>query len=236
MNPTDPNQSTQPTINNPLNVMSEGERIICEIKRHPFGIFGIYIVSALLLTFAFVAAALAPHYITDMSSQTKTGIFAGVLIFTAIVLLYVYIATTIYKGNAWVVTSDSLTQISQVALFRKQSSQLSLANLEDVTFDQNGLIPTMFGFGTLRVETAGERSKFVFPFCPNPGKCAREIIQAHDDYLALHIEGGHVGNPGLVNASGEKPVQQPAYNQPDATIPQQTPYPTQNQQTPPQNQ
>lgn len=222
MNPTDPNQPVQPTINNPLNVMSPGERVICEIKRHPIGIIGVYVVSGLLLVLLFAAAALAPHYVTELSSQAKTGIFATVLILSVAILLYMYIATTIYKGNAWIVTSDSITQINQIALFRTQSSQLSLANLEDVTYTQNGLLPTLFGFGTLKVETAGERAKFVFPFCPKPSTCAREIIQAHDDYLAQHSE--RSGNPGLVETQQSAPVSSSQQPLPpvDPTDPTQT--------------
>jgi hypothetical protein len=41
----------------------------------------------------------------------------------------------------------------------------------------------MFNFGTLKVETAGERSKFVFMYCPRPNEYARRILEIHESFL-----------------------------------------------------
>lgn len=194
----DPNNSPMPNMHNPLQVMSPGERVICEMKRHPFGLIGLYFGSALLIVLSFAAAVLLPQYM-DLSSSTKGLLVVGALLFSLLVLVYMYIASVIYNGNRWVVTSDSITQMSQTGLFSKQTSQLSLANLEDVTFEQNNMLQTMIGFGTLKVETAGERSKFLFPFCPNPASCAREIIQAHEEFIQAHPEEGQTVMPGSYN-------------------------------------
>lgn len=206
MNPNVPDDAQQAAeIDNPLAVMSPGEKVICQITRHPFGILGLYIVSAFIIVIVLAAAVLIPHYITSLDSSEKMGLFAVALLVSVITLLYVYVGSSIYKGNRWIVTSDSITQISQVGLFRKQTSQLSLANLEDVTFEQNNFIQTMFGFGLLKVETAGEHSKFTFSFCPRPAEYARQIIQAHEQYIAYHPEETHQANTGIVNTQELNP-------------------------------
>jgi len=223
MNPNQP----QPKVDNPLEVMSAGEQNICEIKRHPFGLFGMYIGSGILIILVLVAAFLIPHFVSGLSGSAQTGVVLGGLVLAVLILLYDYIAVTIYKGNRWVVTSDSITQIRQVGLFRKQTSQLSLANLEDVTFEQNGLVQSMFHFGDLKVETAGEHSKFIFPFCPQPAEYARQIIKAHEDYLAYHPEESQRGQTGLTNAQFAQPAyaqQPPATPQPYQPPAQQAPY------------
>lgn len=191
-------------VDNPLSVMQPGERVLCHITRHPFGLFGFYFIIALLIVASFVAAALIPSYATGMTSQDKVGLFLGALILSALLLIYLYVAVTIYKGNRWIVTSDSITQVTQTGLFKKHTSQLSLGNLEDVTYNQDGIIQSMFGFGTLRVETAGERSKFFFLFCPQPQQYARAIIQAHETYIAANPESGEHDNRGInVPQSGQ---------------------------------
>jgi uncharacterized membrane protein YdbT with pleckstrin-like domain len=76
-----------------------------------------------------------------------------------------------------------VTQVQQTGLFNKQSSQLSLENLEDVTAEKNGILAQMFNFGVIKCETAGERSKFVFPFCPNPTYYAQEILNARERFM-----------------------------------------------------
>lgn len=186
--PQDPEDNALQQVQNPLAVMQPGERIICEVKRHPIGIFGVYIVAALIVGAALAAAILVPVYMPDLSQQTKLGVVLGACLAIIITLLYAYIAVIVYTANRWIVTSDSITEVTRTGLFDKHSSQLSLANLEDVTVGQDGVLQSMLNYGVLRVETAGERSKFVFPYCPMPNDCAKKIIQAHEAYIAKHPE------------------------------------------------
>jgi len=93
------------------------------------------------------------------------------------------IATFIYLQNRWVVTDDSITQITQNGLFKRQMSEISMANIEDVTAVQNGLLATVFGFGTLKAETAGERSNFHFIYCPRPNMYAKIVLDARERFI-----------------------------------------------------
>ena len=133
---------------------------------------------------AAIAAVLIPNW-TSSDYHHNAAIWSGgaFVFLAAFVFLVMFISAKIYKGNRWIVTSDSLTQVNQHSLFGKQSSQLSLHNLEDVTVQQNGLIQSSFNYGTLRAETAGERSKFVFRFCPDPNSKARDILMARENFM-----------------------------------------------------
>ena len=163
--------------------MQPGERVIAEIRRHPIGLFGVYGITAIVLGVFIAIAILTPYYASFLTSQQKLGVILAALLASIITLLFTYISVYIYKANRWVVTNDSVTQISQTGLFNQATSQLSLANLEDVTVDQDGILETLLNYGNLVVESAGERSKFVFTFCPNPHENARRIIAAHEAYI-----------------------------------------------------
>lgn len=184
-----PSPLQENTANNPLHVMSPGEQVICNIKRHPIGLIGIYVMSGIMLILLFAAVGALPHFATDLTSTDKMYAFIAAIALAALILVFVWIAVIIYNGNRWIVTSDSITQVQQTGLFRKQTSQLSLENLEDVTFEQTNLIQTLFNYGTLKAETAGEHSKFQFPFCPRPQKCAVEIIEAHEKFMESYGKG-----------------------------------------------
>lgn len=193
--------------------MQPGEQVICEVKRHPIGLLGTYIASGfILIVLALVAFVVLPH--SSSSSDHTQVVAASGLVFVllaALILVFVFIANKVYWGNHWVVTSDSITQISQTSLFSKQSAQLSLGNLEDVTSEQNGILAQLFNFGTIKAETAGERSKFVFPFCPNPNYYAQKILAAREVFEQAH----HGGKQG--------PYQQPqpmAYQAPATPVEQ----------------
>jgi uncharacterized membrane protein YdbT with pleckstrin-like domain len=209
MDPQNLPQSQNPVqkIHNPLEVMQPEEHIICEIKRHPIGMLGMYLVTGvILIVFAVLALVIAPSILTSNRS-TATAIGTVIFLLVACVIIgFVFIANKVYWGNSWVVSSDSLTQITQTSLFSKQSSQLSLGNLEDVTTEQHGILAQLFKFGTLRVETAGERSKFILPYTPTPNYYAQKILAAREAFEQAHHGGKQEPFTGAAGAQAPAPV------------------------------
>lgn len=171
-------------VSNALTVLQPGEQVFCTIKRHPMGIFGVYAVCGFITILAVVLSfALLPSAFSN--GNTSQTFIASTLISMAVAALCVAFAlveTTVYWSNTWTLTSDSLTQIERASLFSRHSSQLSLESLEDVTAEQDGMLPKLFNYGLLRVETAGERSKFTFLFCPNPNYYAARILAAREAF------------------------------------------------------
>lgn len=170
--------------------MQPGEQVVCQFKRHPVGIIGMYVIAGILVIILAVAAFILVPNAMSSSRGAATGIGAIIFILlTGIILGFVFVSNKVYWGNSWVVTTDSITQITQTSLFSKQSSQLSLGNLEDVSSEKNGILAQMFNFGLIRAETAGERSKFMFPYCPNPDYYAQKILAAREQFEQVHHGG-----------------------------------------------
>ncbi|MEO7364633.1 MAG: hypothetical protein ABIV43_03990 [Candidatus Saccharimonadales bacterium] len=182
MYPPDTDQTA--STHNPLAAMRKDEVVIFKVRRHPIGLVGIQITAGLiLLGIAAIIFGVLPSVLTDVSRTSVIGIGTIAFLVSALVVAgFLLIVSKVYWGNSWILTSDSLTQVVQTSLFSKQSSQLSLANLEDVTAQQNGILPHMFNYGMVKAETAGEHSKFVFLYCPNPNRCAQLILQAREDF------------------------------------------------------
>ena len=183
--PAPPPSSNHPPHLHPMVVLQPGERVVCELRRHPIGIilvylgalFAIGVLTALAFT---VLPSMLPQTV-DSSGLAQVYLGAGLLL--TLIVLVLGVATSIYWQNQWVITTDSITQITQSGLFSRQVSQLSMDNLEDVTVDQHGLLPHLLNYGILKVESAGERSKFMFTYCPTPNKYARDILEVHEQFL-----------------------------------------------------
>lgn len=177
-------------MENPLATMRQDETIICEIQRHPIGLIAIYASFGALILLAFIGFLMAPNVLTSFDKGTVTSLGILLLIIAALFSgVFAWIATFVYNGNRWIITDDSLTQVNQLSLFDKQSSQLSLGNLEDVTSEKNGILPHIFNYGLLKVETAGERSKFMFPYCPDPDSYAQKILAARENFEQGRVHG-----------------------------------------------
>lgn len=185
MNPEYSTPAENQRVHNPLEAMQSGEQVICEIRRHPIGLVGIYgIIGFVLVALAVIVYVVIPGSVSADQHSQAVGWGSLALLFAAILGIgFAFINHIIYWGNRWIVTTDSVTQVQQTSLFRKQSSQLSLENLEDVTTERNGILEQLFNFGMLKAETAGERSKFVFPFCPHPDTYAQHILNARERFM-----------------------------------------------------
>ncbi len=163
----------------------EGNAEQVTIRRHPFGIVVLYLQAIVGLG---VALGLIYFLIPGLLSAENTvqanhylTIFATAAV--ALTTIFLLIATAIYRQNKWVVTDDSITQFTQSGIFRRQISELSMANIEDVSSEQFGILAELFGFGTLKVETAGERSNFHFIYCPQPNKYSKIILDARERFI-----------------------------------------------------
>jgi uncharacterized membrane protein YdbT with pleckstrin-like domain len=203
--PLSPVQEQEPTISSSL---SDKDHIIATIKRHPFGLVSMYLLAILGLGVAFGLMFWLVPTATEGDIQDK--IMNYLMIFavaaSALVASFLMVATYVYRQNRWEITNDSVHQVSQRGLFNRQSSELSMANVEDVTVEKVGILASMFNFGTLRAETAGENSSFNFNYCPNPDKYARIILDARERYIEdeplkakraneiLNVPGGYKSN------------------------------------------
>lgn len=163
-------------------VMQPGEKIICIISRHPMGMILQYVNAT------FAIAVVSILVLLTVPGKTSPGVqtffYVGLLILVMALVGVLGAATRVYWENHWVITSDSLTQVTQGSLFGAQASSLSLEHLEDITVDQRGLLQRMFNYGILKAETAGDHSKFQFVYCPEPLEYARKIIDAKEKYLS----------------------------------------------------
>jgi uncharacterized membrane protein YdbT with pleckstrin-like domain len=215
-NPLQPGQSGQPdqtpplepVVNNPLAVMQPDEKVIFELKRHPIGILITYLATAvILIVVAVLAFGLAPGLAEGAQQQrVKTAADAVFVVFALLSLVFNIIATIIYWGNKWILTTDSITQINQTGLFRKESSQLGLESIEDVTASQNGILPKLFNYGVLTVETAGHHGKFTFQYAPKPVKYAQRTLEAREetDKERMHY-GAQENNPPAAGGPPQPP-------------------------------
>ncbi len=171
-----------------IETIDYNEQKLCEIAKHPFGIVIIYIWALVGLVVALgLAYFLLPAVIQDTD---RAFLIAHFFALVAIVLTVfgITIAAMIYRQNRLIVTDINITQILQYGLFNRKVSQLNLINVEDVTSIQKGILPTLFGFGELKIETAGEQANFHFTYCPKSSYYANIILNAREKILGQHYD------------------------------------------------
>jgi len=165
------------------------ERIILDVRRHPVGIvgfalFGLSTILIILLVLFLVVSA------NDFSAGVLTALTIGAIIFGLFVMLITVISISIYRTNELIVTNENIVQILKQSLIDKKVSQLNLSKVQDVSVDQEGWLPTIFNYGTIKIETAGESNNYIFSHTANPPIVAKKIVEAHEAYMANMTSSG----------------------------------------------
>lgn len=168
-----------------LNQVDDDETLLAIIKPHWFGIFRLYFV---VLVGVIAAASLIMFLLPDfISREDNPGVYSVIallaVVFVAIMLLILFVATIIYFQSKLVVTDKTITQTLQTSLFSKKTSQLAISSVEDVTANTNGFFPTVIGYGRLLIETAGEQENFHFDYCPHAEHYAKIVLEARQEFM-----------------------------------------------------
>lgn len=157
-----------------LNI-SEAEYVISAVKRHPIGIVQIWAI-ALILMGAFGALfgmlMLGEDSILVKSfGSAETASTVGVAMLGALFTLIglgAFVATYIYNSNRFYLTNESVIQEIQTSLFNRHEQTVSLSNIEDASFKQDGIFAHIFGYGQIRLSTEGDETTYRFTYVTNP--------------------------------------------------------------------
>ncbi|MCA9349162.1 PH domain-containing protein [Candidatus Saccharibacteria bacterium] len=165
--------------------MENSESKVCfKVRRSPMGLIYIYLLTIIAFggSLALVIWASGELFNFDSSASKAWGVLTatGITIIVSMLLLF---ETVVYWSNRLVLMDDEIRQTLQKGLLNRKISSLGLANIEDVTIEQKGFMATLFNYGTLLIETAGEQSNFQFNYCPDPTKYSRQIMEARERYL-----------------------------------------------------
>jgi uncharacterized membrane protein YdbT with pleckstrin-like domain len=138
------------------------------------------------------------------------SLFDGFMFGVNVVLLtYFTLIFHNYYLSIQIITSERLIDIDQRGLFAREVNTLPINNIQDVTYKQNGLAGTVFNYGNVIVQTAGEQginsnsqiSGFVFDNIPDPATLASRLVDLYQDNRT-----GDVQETARANAEALKDV------------------------------
>lgn len=153
--------------------LSSHEYIINAVQRHPIGL--VLPVGLTVFLVALVASILINYsIITESLGLIEPPAFGPVfLIGFLLILLFAiggYIAVWVYVNNRFFLTNESVIQELQQSLFIRKEQTVSLANIEDASFDQHGIVQTILNYGSIRLSTEGDETTYRFTYVSNPKK------------------------------------------------------------------
>lgn len=151
-----------------MGIQQQEEKILLLLRRHAITNFR-WLFSALLMGLApFVMAyLLLPWTLPDR------------FITATLVLWYLLTSAVVIEGflswyyNVFIITDERVIDVDFRNLIYKNVSAAKIDNIEDVTVQMGGAIRNVLNFGTVLIQTAGERVQFEFEDVPNPQEVSK---------------------------------------------------------------
>lgn len=162
----DESQAQFPNLN-----LSESEFVISAVRRHPIGLLAPVLVTVFLVTTILLLTVNLPSLLLGIGfgSQADLGpLYLGGILLTILFLLGGYIAIWVYVNNKFFLTNESVIQEIQTSLFSHHEQTVSLSNIEDASYEQKGIIQTLFNYGSIRLSTEGDETTYRFSYVSRP--------------------------------------------------------------------
>jgi len=170
----------------------DGEKIEVVIRKH-------WLVFAAAL-FIIGVFTVVPYVLIHI---LPAGIFGGIpasvagpvtAFFYLLWLLILWVALfafwTNYYLNIWIITDRRVIDIVQNGLFSRELITARLEKVQDVTTNTEGILHTLFDFGTVVIHTADDMVNIVITNAARPGLAREKILNAHAALLERAIHPG----------------------------------------------
>lgn len=145
-------------------------------------------VPPLLLAFGFLFTS----FEIEQNSIEFVLLVQGISIYYILTFVIFFHDFVDYHLDVWIVTDQRIISIEQNGLFDRIISELNLTKLQDVTSEVQGKVQTLFDFGQVFIQTAGETGRFTFEQVPHPSEIAKVVLQLHDRAIKMqHLEQVH---------------------------------------------
>ncbi len=138
------------------------------------------------------------YYLGQYQDQINTVVsmsylnLVGFLVIFLLAFLFVAVFW-IWRRNKLIITNEHIVDIDQIGLFNRTVSTLRLEEIQDITAKVHGPMQTIFQYGTLLIQTAGERENFVLDYIAEPYEIEHYILKIRKENVnsqknAMHHE------------------------------------------------
>lgn len=155
------------------------EKLVFLLRRHPMTMLPLALVTLVLLASPFGAGWYIQTFQPDLPQNQS--VFLPLVLIGSIFFLFAWLFLfqyfMDYYLDTWIVTSRRIINIEQSGLFHRTMSELRLYRVQDVTASINGLWATIFNYGEVEVQTAGEKLRFTFEQVRHPNDVSKAILE-----------------------------------------------------------
>lgn len=170
------------------------EKIILFTRKHI-----ISFLPSLLLILGLILIPLILLFFGIFFSNIFTTFWRNLIIISAsiyylVIANFAFVEWFSFYYDILIITNKRIIDIVQQGVFNRTITEISLLRVQNVMGKIVGILPTFFGYGNVRAETAGEMSEtLVFENIPNPYATANKIMELHDHLVLEETRASELG-------------------------------------------
>lgn len=159
----------------------ESEEVVLIARKHIIALLPYFLHICLMcllpiLFYIFIVPAVLPAFLEEPYYQLFLLLS---IIYYGFIWIIIFMIWMDYYLDIWIVTNERILDIEQIGFFSRVVSELDLKRIQDITSSVHGVIPTMFGFGNIHIQTAAEERMFDLKLVPHPVMTRRKIIKLY---------------------------------------------------------
>lgn len=143
----------------------DGENVLLLLRKHPVTQIGKFLIAIIMMVVPLFFSQISFYYLLSGNFQT-----AVLLLWYLIVVGYSLESFLTWFYNVYIITDERIIDIDFLSLIYRNVSAAKLDKVEDITAVTSGVAQSLFNYGTVRVQTAAEKSEFEFEDVPYPTK------------------------------------------------------------------
>jgi uncharacterized membrane protein YdbT with pleckstrin-like domain len=175
------NKATNPYSKYKFPGQHEGEEIKLIIRKHKIVLltYVLHIILMSLLPVIFYLFVIPQTFSAFLESPYNNLFILLCVIYYGFIWIIVFTVWVDYYLDIWIITNERLLDVEQKGFFNRVVSELDFKRIQDITSEVHGLLPTMFGFGNIHIQTAAEERKFDLKSIPHPVTVRRKITELY---------------------------------------------------------
>jgi uncharacterized membrane protein YdbT with pleckstrin-like domain len=160
----------------------ENEKVELVIRKHKISLLGSFLYLLAMLAIPWIVFYIvAPIALLFLLEAPYSRLFLLLtLIYYLFLWLFAFIVWIDYYYDLWLITDQRLLDIEQKGFFSRVVSELDLKRIQDITSEVHGILPTLFEFGSIHIQTAGEKNRFILESVPHPVTIRRKIVKLYE--------------------------------------------------------
>lgn len=175
-----------------------GEHIVMFVHRHRISFLIPVLIMVTMVALPVLILLVAPTLGFDATHSE--WIIAGLGAYGLFALSVAFVLWMDYFYDFLILTDRHVVNVEQESLLGRRIAYISLLRVQDASGKTHGLLQSLFNYGTVIIETAGETPDVIQRDVPNPALIAHKTMELHD---ALIKKEGRHGE--LAQAEGHHP-------------------------------